>query len=59
MAARGCVINPAPNVYVVTVAWQGLVASEAPETACGQGVFDSEAKRRAFSTVVQVATLGA
>jgi len=59
MGARGCVVSPAPNVYVVTVAWQGLIPSEAPETACGRGAFDSEANRRAFSTIVQVATLGA
>lgn len=59
MAARGCVISPAPNVYVITVAWQGVIATEAPDTLCGQGAFDREANRRAFSTVVQVATLGA
>ena len=59
MAARGCVISPAPNVYVVTVAWQGILATEAPDSACGQGAFDREANRRVFSTVIQVATLGA
>lgn len=59
MGARGCVVSPAPNVYVITVAWQGLIPSAAPDSACGQGVFDREENRRAFSTVVQVATLGA
>ena len=59
MGARGCVISPAPNVYVVTVAWQGAIPTEAPDSACGQGAFDREANRRVFSTVVQVATLGA
>lgn len=59
MAARGCVTNPAPNVYIVAVAWQGIVPSEAPDSACAQGVFDREANRRVFTTVIQVATLGA
>jgi type IV pilus assembly protein PilV len=59
MAARGCVINPAPNVYVVTVAWQGILATGAPDSACGLNAFDKEANRRVFSTVLQVATLGA
>jgi type IV pilus assembly protein PilV len=59
MASRGCVVSPAPNVYVVTVAWQGVVPTAAPDSPCGQGAFGSEATRRTFSTVVQVATLGA
>ena len=59
MGARGCVVNPAPNVYVITVAWQGVIPSAAPDGACGQGAFDREENRRGFSTVVQVATLGA
>jgi type IV pilus assembly protein PilV len=59
MAARGCVVSPAPNVYVITVAWQGVIPSAAPDSACGQGAFDREENRRAYSTVVQVATLGA
>ncbi|HSV18485.1 MAG TPA: prepilin-type N-terminal cleavage/methylation domain-containing protein [Casimicrobiaceae bacterium] len=58
MAARGCVISPAPNVYVVTVAWQGVLATAAPDSACGLNAFDQEANRRVFSTVLQVATLG-
>jgi type IV pilus assembly protein PilV len=58
MAARGCVISPAPNVYIVAVAWQGIVPSEAPDSACGQGAFDASTWR-VFSTVIQIATLGA
>jgi type IV pilus assembly protein PilV len=59
MAARGCIANPAPNVYVVAVAWQGVLPTEAPDSACGTGEFDSEANRRVYSTVLQIATLGA
>jgi type IV pilus assembly protein PilV len=59
IGARGCVFNPAPNVYVIAVAWQGVLATEAPDSACGTGAFDREENRRVFSTVIQVATLGA
>lgn len=58
LAARGCIVATAPNVYVVAVAWQGISPTEAPDNACGAGEFDSEANRRVFSTVVQIATLG-
>ncbi|HVE50171.1 MAG TPA: type IV pilus modification protein PilV [Casimicrobiaceae bacterium] len=57
--ARGCVEALAPNVYVVSVAWQGMVANEAPDNRCGVGAYDREASRRVFSTIVQIATLGA
>jgi type IV pilus assembly protein PilV len=58
-AARACVTSPAANIYVITVAWQGIVPSAPPDSSCGQGVFDQEANRRVYSTVVQIATLGA
>lgn len=59
LGARGCVTNPAPNLYLVAVAWQGVVPTEAPDSACGAGAFDREENRRVFSTVLQIATLGA
>lgn len=58
MAAIGCVDNPSPNVYVVAVAWQGIVETGAPLSPCGSGDYSTESTRRAFSTVVQIATLG-
>jgi len=60
LGARGCVLNPAPNVYVVAVAWQGLLATDAPDSPCGANVFgpDNERTRRAYTTTFQVATLG-
>jgi type IV pilus assembly protein PilV len=58
IAARGCVISPAPNIYVIAVAWQGLVPTTGSESACGANAFDREDNRRVFSTVVQIATLG-
>jgi type IV pilus assembly protein PilV len=59
LAARGCITATAdPNVYVVAVAWQGVVPSDQPSSACGQNAFDQEANRRVSSTVIQIATLG-
>jgi len=58
IAARGCVISTAPNVYVIAVAWQGLVPTTGSDSACGTNAFDREENRRVFSTVVQIATLG-
>jgi type IV pilus assembly protein PilV len=58
IAARGCVISPAPNIYVIAVAWQGMVPTTGSDSACGLNAFDREENRRVFSTVVQIATLG-
>jgi type IV pilus assembly protein PilV len=57
IAARGCVISPATNIYVIAVAWQGLVRTTGSDSACGTNAFDREENRRVFSTVVQIATL--
>ena len=57
IAARGCVTSPAPNIYLVAVAWQGLVPTAAPPSDCGINTFDKEENRRVFSTIVQIATL--
>ena len=57
IAARGCVISPATNIYVIAVAWQGLVRTTSSDSACGANAFDREDNRRVFSTVVQIATL--
>jgi type IV pilus assembly protein PilV len=58
IAARGCVISTAANVYVIAVAWQGMVPTTGSDSACGVNAFDREENRRVFSTVVQIATLG-
>lgn len=57
-AARVCVTSAAANVYVIAIAWQGIVPTAAPDSACGEGAFDREENRRVFPTVVQIATLG-
>ena len=58
ISARGCVFNPTPNIYVIAVAWQGMVPTTGSDSACGVNAFDREENRRVFSTVVQIATLG-
>jgi type IV pilus assembly protein PilV len=57
IAARGCVISPAAHIYVIAVAWQGLVPTTGSDSTCGTLAFDREENRRVFSTVVQIATL--
>jgi hypothetical protein len=59
IAARACVIAAAPNIYVVAVAWQGLLETAPSDSPCGTDAFDKEENRRVYSTVIQVATLGA
>lgn len=59
IGARGCIaFDAATNVYVVTVAWQGLFESSAPPgLTCAAGQYGSEPRRRAVSAVVRIATL--
>lgn len=59
IGARGCIaFDAATNVYVVTVAWQGLIESSAPTgLTCAIGLYGSEPRRRAVSAVVRIATL--
>lgn len=60
--ARGCVsYDAATNVYIVTVVWQGLMTTSAPNTGlpCAMNTYGPEALgvRRAASAVVNIATL--
>lgn len=59
IGARGCIaFDAATNLYVVTVAWQGLFESSAPQgLTCATGQYGSEPRRRAVSAVVRIATL--
>jgi type IV pilus assembly protein PilV len=60
IAARGCVINTAPNIYVVAIAWQGVLPTEPADSPCGADQFGpgTEKTRRVYSTTFQIATLG-
>jgi type IV pilus assembly protein PilV len=55
---RACISLAATDLYLITVAWAGSVASAAPAAACGSGAFSDEKIRRALSTVVRIADLG-
>jgi type IV pilus assembly protein PilV len=65
IGARGCVTvvqaaDPTlgvctPGIYLVTVAWQGLNATNIPSASCGQGAYGSDDRyRRALSTRVVI-----
>ncbi len=59
IGAVGCIdrIGTAVQVYRVTVAWQGLVATSASKLTCGQGQFGTDSLRRAVSVEIQIANL--
>lgn len=61
-SARGCVTQVqaadtttcTPGVYLVTVAWQGLHKTKAPDALCGKDQYGEDAYRRAISVRVAV-----
>jgi type IV pilus assembly protein PilV len=57
--ARGCVTNPAPEVYTISVAWKGLQPTVAPPAAynCGTGQYTDERLRRVISVTLRIANL--
>jgi type IV pilus assembly protein PilV len=60
IGAVGCVerIGTIVQVYRVTVAWQGLVATASPAgLSCGKGQFGTDTLRRAVSVQIQIANL--
>lgn len=59
LGARGCIlqIDAANNVYLITVAWQGLQPTAAPTATCGQGQYGADTLRRALSVTVRIGTL--
>jgi type IV pilus assembly protein PilV len=54
--ARACITNPAPNQYLITVAWQGFTRAGSPKEACGQAAYGT-GTRRTVSYPFTVATL--
>ena len=68
VGGRGCVTNLAPNIYMITVAWQGLVPISAPpaSVACGKDLYNATAAnakcvndlcRVAITRIVRIAQL--
>lgn len=59
IGGRGCIALVTPNVYRITVAWQGFsTAGTQAWQDCGAGAYGT-GKRRTVSTVLRVGTLGA
>lgn len=61
IGARGCVTQASPNVYKITIAWQGFTGSLATKQLwepCGQDAY-GQGKRRTVSTLIRVPLLGA
>ena len=57
VGARACITNPQPNVYVITIAWQGFRTTVAPTEACGKDQYGKDQRRRTVSFPFRVATL--
>lgn len=59
--ARGCITRAvdASDRYTVSIAWQGVAATAAPPSNCGQGdaAFPTEALRRTVAVTVCIAQL--
>ena len=60
IGARGCITEPTPNFYMVTIAWQGMSAAgtSTPGATCGASAYGT-GQRRTVSMVVRVGLLGA
>lgn len=60
--ARGCVTQVqaqdtatcTPGIYLVTVAWQGMHKTKAPDALCGKDQYGEDAYRRAVSVRVAI-----
>lgn len=59
IGARGCITRDASDLYQVSVAWQGTMATAAPPAGigCGQNLYGDDALRRAASVTVQLGDL--
>lgn len=60
IGARGCIsLDPATNVYTISIAWQGLGNTLAPSAGlpCAKDQFDEAASRRVVSTTLEFGNL--
>lgn len=59
--ARGCITNPASEVYTISVAWKGLQPTVAPPAAytCAKDQYTDERLRRVISVTIRIAKLTA
>jgi type IV pilus assembly protein PilV len=59
IGARGCIVqvDATEKIYRVTVAWQGLGKTVAPNSTCGQNSYGDEALRRTVNAIVHIGKL--
>ena len=60
IGARGCIVqvDAAKKIYVVSVAWQGLLPTAAPGNICGKDLYGSDDKfRRVVATTLRIGIL--
>jgi type IV pilus assembly protein PilV len=61
IGARGCIVadpgDPASGAFLITVAWQGIQATGAPNSNCGANQYSAENLRRSVTKVVRFASL--
>lgn len=63
IGAVGCITQDEPNVYLIAIAWQGMVRTAEPKLSdgtvfpCGKGMFGDESLHRVVTTKVQIGTL--
>lgn len=61
IGAQGCISQPdaitRPNLYLVSVVWQGLRETGPTPITCGNGAYTSENLRRGASLLVQLPSL--
>lgn len=63
IGAVGCITQDEPNVYLIAVAWQGMVRTAEPKLndgsafPCGKGNFGDESLHRVVTTKVQIGAL--
>ena len=60
IGARGCIvqIDATNNIYIVSVAWQGLVPTATPGNTCGSGLYGGDEKfRRVVTSTLRIAKL--
>lgn len=57
IGARACVSSPSANYYVITIAWQGLSPTKAPDSQCGVNQYGDDRLRRTVSLPVRFACL--
>ena len=60
IGAIGCItqIDPANNIYMISVAWQGMTATVTPVVTCGQGQYGAnEALRRVLTVTLRIGIL--